>query len=107
MKFSYKEADEPLTMVVAQYPNGRDAILIVGDETGERWANLTVNIPDASLGENEVIIKNWSENEFIAKAAFSTGVFSDTGRTIATGHVKAPIWKIIKLDEYNKLKRLK
>lgn len=43
--------------------NGRKAILLVDHETSEPIATATVNVPDKHIAEDEVIIKNYSENE--------------------------------------------
>ena len=78
------------------YTNNRMAIPAIISDNGEPFAILSVNIPDIMLQENEVIIKNWSENETLAAAAMASGCFVDTGKRIRTGFVEAPIWKALK-----------
>ena len=69
---------------------------LIEDEDGfvEPFGTLTTNVIDAILGKNEIIIKDWSENVEFAEACFATGLFENTGRTISTGHVEAPVWRI-------------
>ena len=43
--------------------NGRYALFLVDHETFEPVAVATVNIPDKYITDNEVIVKNYSENE--------------------------------------------
>lgn len=89
--------DEIVTLKEAKYSNGRLAITsTVEDKDGfvEPFGTLTTNVIDAILGKNEIIIKDWSENVEFAEACFATGLFENTGRTISTGHVEAPVWRI-------------
>jgi hypothetical protein len=77
------------------YPNGRIALQLIDPAEDELFCTLTCNLPDVYLEEDEVLIKNWSENEDVAKAAFASGLFEDTGLSVRTGFVEAPIWRIL------------
>jgi len=82
---------------VERYKEGALALLLVitdGENAGDDFGTLTVNIPDVLLRGHEVLIKNWSENEEMAKAALESDLFIDTGKRVATGFVEAPIWEI-------------
>ena len=82
-------------LVSENYSNGgRLAIEGICDD-GEPFSTLTVNIGNANLKENEVCIKNWSENEQFADAAKKSGYFKDTGKRIQTGFVEAEIWEVL------------
>jgi len=76
-----------------RYSNSRFAIEL--DYKGDRFATLTTNLPDVPLEEDQVIIKTWSENEEIAKAALASGLFRDTGMRVSTGFVQAQIWEVL------------
>ena len=80
-----------VTLTREKYENNRTAIVGTLPD-GEGFAVLSCNIPDVKLNENEVIIKNWSENEELAIAAGRSGFFIPTGNYIATWFVKAPVW---------------
>lgn len=54
--------DTELTLRLRSYYNKRLAILATSPE-GEPVATLTVNMPEIALSEDEIIIKDWSENE--------------------------------------------
>jgi len=83
---------ETCTPKYLQYGNGRLAIqCICGD--GPPMGVLTVNIERAELKDGEFAVKNWSENKGLAAAAMESGVFEDTGRSIPTGFVEAPVWR--------------
>lgn len=77
------------------YDNGRQAIVVEGRHqyNGERIGTLTVNIPEATLGTGEVLVKTWSENERLAKDVLAAGLFEDTGRRVPTGWVEAEVWR--------------
>jgi hypothetical protein len=76
------------------YSDGNLAVLAVWDD-GERHA-VSVNIPDQAgkLGEGEFFLKNWSESEELAKALFASGKVIDSGATVQTGYVEAPIARL-------------
>jgi hypothetical protein len=84
---------ERVTLECAKYDNGRLAIRAMAED-GIPYAVLTVNLPDADLEPGEFFVKTWSENEGIAAAAISSGLFKDTGKRVATGWVEAQIWRI-------------
>jgi len=56
---------------------------------------LTVNIPDVKLGEDEILIKGWSENEPVADAAMKTGWFERTNKIVPTGFAVAEVWRVL------------
>jgi hypothetical protein len=80
---------------VQSYHNGRPALQLIDAADGGPFGVLTCNLPDIPLEDGEVIIKNWSENEDIAKAALASGYFKDTGKRVATGFVEAQIWRVL------------
>jgi len=81
---------------VKSYYNRRPTlVLLTNDQEIDLFCTLTCNLPDIPLEDDEVIIKNWSENEDIAKAALASGYFQDTGKRISTGFVQAPIWRVL------------
>ena len=68
--------------------------------TGRQFASepvliATVNIPTEELKDDEVIIKNYSENEGVLDVLVRAGVVSEPIRTIETGHVTVPVVKLL------------
>lgn len=49
------------------------------------WAMCTVCMPEYDLAENEVIIKDYSENEGILEALVEAGIVSEPVRTVIVG----------------------
>jgi hypothetical protein len=87
-----------------EYSNGRLAVEIV-DERGEPYGTLSANIVDQpdpgeiAGNQHAFYVKNWSENEPLAEAAWRSGLFEDTGLTRPSRFVEAPIWTIKPLPE--------
>lgn len=90
---------------------GRLAIKLMSDEEnadkgvfyGEPIAVATVNIPEIPLKDNEIIIKNYSENEGMLDTLKRCGFITDTKREISTGfvtvHVVEKTSKLLDLEK--------
>jgi hypothetical protein len=87
-----KFKDWTCSVVKRQYDNGRVALQLV-DEEGP-VATATVNLPDAELGKNEVLVKNWSENQGMLDALVAARVVKPTGKTIRSGFVEVPVCEL-------------
>jgi hypothetical protein len=77
-----------------QYDNGRLALQLIDAEDGSPIATATVNLPDVPLGKNQVLIKNWSENEGVLEALVAAGVVTPTGQTVRSGFVEVPVCEL-------------
>jgi len=75
------------------YGNGRRALELYDNGP---IAKATVNIPEVELAEDEVCIKDWSENEGMLDALVEAGIVEDTGRRVEAGFVTAPVARIKK-----------
>lgn len=80
-------------LVKSKYANGRTAIQLMHDEEGP-IAIATVNIPDAELAADEVIIKDYSENEGMAEFIEENNIGKPTGRFVKSGYVTCPVFKL-------------
>lgn len=83
------------TLDFGQYQNGRTAIELNDSSTGEPVAVATVNLPNEKIADDEVIIKNWSENEGMLATLEKAGVISKPIRTVETGYVEAHVCKLL------------
>jgi hypothetical protein len=83
-------------MNFAQYGNGRTAIELVDAETHEPIARATVNLPDAYLEDDEIFIKDWSENEGMVAALVRAGVVSESIGYEPSGFVMVDKCKLLK-----------
>ena len=75
------------------YGNGRLAVTLLEVDTHEPIMVATVNLPDADLAEDEVAIKNWSENEGVLRFLIANDLVHPPHRKISTGFVQAEICK--------------
>jgi hypothetical protein len=86
-------------LIKLKYYEGKTAIegIMASDSDNEEpFSTLSVHIPMTVLEDDEICIKNWSENEQFAKACLASGFFLNTGKTVKTGFVEAPIWLMLK-----------
>lgn len=93
--YQFEFNGETMHFDVLNYQNGRIALEIMTKD--EPYATLTVNLPDKiqCLGEREIFIKTYSENEYIAERCREmTDIFFDTKKTIQTGFVRVEVWRI-------------
>lgn len=86
-----------LTIFIGKYSIGGALAIQLMDTMGDPYITLTVNLPTFNnmLADDEVFIKNWTENEEIAKSLLAQGLFLDTCKSVATGYALAPVWKIL------------
>lgn len=93
----------PAVLHVQRYSNNRIAIECLDPNDGEPIAVATVNLPDEHLGENEVFIKDYSENEGMLNSLMEAGIVSAPIDMVQSGFVQIPkcklLWNI--LDELN------
>lgn len=77
------------------YSNHRTAICLTDVETGEPILTATVNIPEEVIEKDEVIIKNYSENEGILDTLVKNKIVSTPIRFVNIGYVTVPICKLL------------
>ena len=78
-----------------KYNNGRIALSFVNKRNGEDIIVATVNIPEVRIAKDEVIIKNYSENEGVLEILMQAGIISEPVRSIETVFVTFPICKLL------------
>lgn len=77
------------------YTNGRVALELVEEMSGEPVAVASVNLPDAHCPAGYVFIKDWSENSGILKVLVEAGVIEQTNVRVATGFVEAIMCRLL------------
>jgi len=75
----------------------RTAITLITEE-GEQWCTASVNVPDIPLEKDEVVIKNYSENEGIQEALINAGYIRPTKKLVQVGRVTCRVCEILKQD---------
>ena len=80
--------------VKAFYGNGRIAIQLIDAEDGEPIATATINIPDEDIKDDEVIIKDYSENDGMLNALLEADIIEPAHRVTSSGFISViPICK--------------
>ena len=74
-----------------QHGNGIALELFKGNEL---WAIATINVPDFKLADDEVIIKDYSENRGMYKALLDADIIHPLNRHASSGFIKAPVCKL-------------
>ena len=93
-------------LVFAKYANNRTALVLTNAESVEEYgytaapgtqliAVATVNIPEEKLVKNEVIIKDYSENEGMIQVLMDAKVISEPLRYAKTGYVTCAVCKLL------------
>ena len=76
------------------YANGGICLMLV-DEEGP-IATCTINVPEVKLGNNEVIIKDYSENKGILNFLVTNGIVEKPAQAVRISPwVVAPICKVL------------
>ena len=92
MSKSVKFRDWDADVYVERYKNnGRIAIELIDPDDGEIIAVATINIPEIELQENEVIIKDYSENEGMYLTLLMAGIIGPAKYYVENGFVTCPV----------------
>ncbi len=94
-----KENFSKWTPKVCHYMNNRLAVEYMGmdEEMGGMISECiaTVNIPDENIEPDEVIIKDYSENEGIYECMLEAGHIGPVIRYAESGFIMAPVCKLL------------
>ena len=75
--------------------NGRKAIMLLDAISDELVAAASVNMPEVPLAENEVLIKDYSENAGILKVLEEAGIVRPTGESVSSGFVSLRVCELL------------
>jgi len=93
MKVTFKQWD--CILQKRTYPNKRTALQLIDSEDGSPVATATVNFPDEPLNNDEVLIKDYSENEGMYQSLVDAKVISEAIEFIQRGFVQIPKCKLL------------
>lgn len=82
-------------LAVDSQGNLRIALTLEDPDNGEDIAVATINIPGEPLSKDEVIIKDYSENEGMLETLINASIISKPVRFVQTGHISAPICELL------------
>ena len=61
----------------------------------KRTATASVNVPSAELADDEVIIKDWFENNGVLQAMIDAGIVEDTERVVLCGYELGNVCRLL------------
>ncbi len=79
-----------------RYPNNRPYIILLDKKERNKILNCTVNLPHDEIADDEVAVKNYSENAGMLSFLYENQIISKPVRFIESGYVVIPICKILK-----------
>jgi hypothetical protein len=89
----FKYDGEKLVFLALIYTNGCIAIQITTDQ-GEPYATLSSNL-QVDILDDEFCVASWNMPKEFLDGALSTGAFEVTDKEFPTGHVVAPVWRLV------------
>ncbi|MDB5144211.1 MAG: hypothetical protein JWQ66_2924 [Mucilaginibacter sp.] len=89
MNVTFRQFD--CTIEKLQYHNGRIALRLMGtgEIYGEPVATATVNIADDDTQPDEVVIKDYSENEGMYQTLLNAGIITPAHRYTSSGWIES------------------
>lgn len=73
--------------------NNRPALSLICADDFDPYVDLTSNVPDQALAEDEICIAAWNVPDDVLAALLDTDLFVPV-RTFATCFARGPVWKI-------------
>ena len=86
--------DEKSTVVrveLGKYANGRTRINLIDDSDNEPYCTATTDLPDVLLLDNEVFIKDYSENEGVLDFLTTNNIVIATDKWATSGFVDVQV----------------
>ena len=86
------------TVEIESYTNGQNCLRLVDLEDGMTFCTASVAIDHemVQIGEDDVIIKNYSENQGILEALFYAGIIGEPHRAFTYNYATFYVCKILK-----------
>jgi hypothetical protein len=101
--------DERSTVVrihLDKYANGRTRINLVDDSDNEPYATATTNLPEVLLLDNEVFIKDYSENQGMLDFLVNNNIVFPTDKWATTGFVEVQVCTLNPESEWGMIPNL-
>ena len=97
----YTFQDTDVNISIGHYASGRKAIKLVDVEDGLPYAVATTDVPGLALkNENEVLIKDYSENEGMKMFLEKHNIVKFTGKTVVSGFIELYICTLNPREEW-------
>ncbi len=93
IKIKYGEYDN-CSLHFFKYINGQQG-LAIQDEYGHPLINVTKYLFGHLIGKNQILVKNYSENEDILDCLIEQGIIVATGMTVHSGYVDLHVCELL------------
>ena len=82
---------------LTKYHNEQHALQLIEKSTGQAWATASVCLPSAKIWEDEVFIKDYSENEGMILSLQQANIIGKEPRGFhPSGHVQIPVFELLR-----------
>ena len=82
----------PISLQIGKYANGHNKIQMIDPSDGFPYATASVSIPD--LTEDEVGVKDYSENEGVLAFLLENNIVEPPHRFVQSGFVTIPVCRL-------------
>lgn len=82
----------------SKYQNNQTSLQIINKSNNDPLLTASVCVPGLNLKNDELVIKNYSENEGILEFLIENKIAELTDRSVQIGYVDAPIVKLLLND---------
>lgn len=104
---NYQFKNHELVVSLGHYPSGRRIIRLVDAEDGLTYSVPTANLPDLDVKyHQEVLIKDYSENEGMFDFLVSNNIVTFTGKTVVSGYIELYICTLNPQEQWVGSKKL-
>jgi len=91
---------------LGKYANGRTRINLIDDSDNEPYCTATTNLPDVLLLDNEVFIKDYSENEGVLDFLTTNNIVIATNKWATSGFVDVQVCTLNPESEWGMIPNL-
>ena len=101
--------DEKSTVVrveLGKYANGRIRINLIDNSDNQPYATATTNLPEVLLLDNEVFVKDYSENEGVLEFLTTNNIVVPTDKWATSGHVDVQVCVVNPESEWGMIPNL-
>jgi hypothetical protein len=92
--FKYKKWD--VHILEREYANGRIVLQLIDAYNGSLIATATVNLPHELIDDDEMCIKDYTENEGMLKFLVDNNIVHPPHLQLQSGFVQIPVVRLVK-----------
>ncbi|CAM3835764.1 hypothetical protein [Aquirufa aurantiipilula] len=86
-------------LLKGKYQNNQNSLQIINRSNDDPLLTVSICVPGLNLKNDELVIKNYSENEGILEFLIENEIAELTNRYVQIGYIDAPIVKLLVSDK--------